>query len=161
MSKPTLCLKLKEITEFSGKAPCPRINASSCIIRNNKGEHLLVIHGGRNDEIFNGTKNVALNDVNLFNTVTKQWMQLAMYGQHPCSRWSHSMVAYKDSDFDGFIIFGGINLRSYCQSNLHMFNILNYDEQKDVEEVPEFSLNRENLEKQLKQPANNNLFGLS
>lgn len=46
VSKPTLCLTIKEITDFKGKAPCPRINASSCIVRNNKGEHLLIIHGG-------------------------------------------------------------------------------------------------------------------
>ena len=86
----------------------------------------MVIYGGRNDDVFDQIKNVALNDINLLNTVTMNWMQIATYGKHPCSRWSHIMVPYKSESFNGFLIFGGINLRNYCKSNVHCFNVLNF-----------------------------------
>ena len=71
---PTLCVTFKELTEFQGRPPTPRINASSCVIMNSKKEHIIVVYGGRNDEVFNSIKNVALNDINLFNTSTITWM---------------------------------------------------------------------------------------
>ena len=91
-SKPALCLTIDKITDFKGRPPCSRTQSASTVIRNPQKEHLLVIYGGRNDGIFGGTQNVALNDINIFNTVTREWTSLAMYGLLPCSRWAHSIV---------------------------------------------------------------------
>ena len=47
------------------------------------------------------------------------------------------MAPYSSEDFDGFIIFGGTNLRNYCKSNMHYFNFLNFGgDIKDAEPVP-------------------------
>jgi len=119
--KPALCLNLSQARDFSGQPPCPRILAASCVLRNAQGEHLFVIYGGRNDQIFGGTKNVALNDVNIFNTVTRHWSSLAMYGIIPSSRWAHIIVPNRQHYSDGFIVLGGINLNSYCCTKLTTF----------------------------------------
>jgi hypothetical protein len=54
-----------------------------------------------------------------------------MFGQMPCSRWSHVAVSsadYKDLPLgwdsplkDTLFIFGGISLNSYCRSKLYSF----------------------------------------
>ena len=87
---------------------------------------LLVIYGGRNDGIFASTKNVALNDICIFNVNHRQWVSLAMYGIPPSSRWSHFMVPNRRYNPDGVVIFGGVSLKNYCKSRLHSFQILSY-----------------------------------
>ena len=47
-----LYIKETEIINFSGRPPCARIQASSCVIENIAQEQLLLIYGGRNDSIF-------------------------------------------------------------------------------------------------------------
>jgi hypothetical protein len=100
--KPALCLTLKQITEFSGKAPCPRTNATSTIIQDNDKTHYMVVYGGRNDQIYGDTGNIGLNDINLFNTKTLTWTALAFYGIQPCSRWAHIMIPNRADQPDGF-----------------------------------------------------------
>ena len=85
---------------------------------------MLVIYGGRNDTIFKMTNNVALNDICLFNLQTFTWESLAMFGQTPCSRWSHCMIAQDsktNSASKGFLIFGGVNLTTYCKNKIQTF----------------------------------------
>ena len=71
------------------------------------GEYL-VIHGGRNDHIYQTVKNIGLNDIHLYNISANSWMALAIYDQIPNSRWGH--VAWSDPVRKRIIIFGGMNL---------------------------------------------------
>lgn len=83
----------------------------------------LLIYGGRNDNIYSMTKNVALNDICLFNLNTFTWEALAMFGQMPSSRWNHAMAA-RASDHsagEGVIVLGGISMQGYCKSKLFSF----------------------------------------
>jgi hypothetical protein len=91
-----------------------------------------VIYGGRNDQIYGGTNNVALNDINIFNSTLKQWCTVALYGMMPCSRWSHVMVPNKQEDPDGFVILGGQNLYNYCKSKLCSFKIINFGTEEQL-----------------------------
>ena len=88
------------------------------------GNQLLVVYGGRNDKIYGSTGNVALNDICVFNCNQSTWEPLAMFGQMPCSRWSHTMVAMSNTQsyHEGFLVFGGVNLRTYCKSNFFTFS---------------------------------------
>lgn len=124
--RPALFVTIEQVTEFSGRPPCPRIHAASCMIKNLFDDPLLVIYGGRNDAIFAGTRNVALNDVCLFNTVSSEWMSLAMYGIQPCSRWSHVIVPNRECNPTGFLVLGGVNLNNYCRSKLYSFHMLSF-----------------------------------
>ncbi len=106
--------------------PCPRTNSTMIHLQQkNIGLHMLVIYGGRNDNIFSMTNNVALNDICIFNLNKFTWETVAMFGQMPCSRWSHCMVArgYEQMSSDGFMIFGGVNLQNYCKSTLYNFQL--------------------------------------
>lgn len=86
---------------------------------------MLVIYGGRNDHLFKMTNNVALNDICLFNLNTYTWESLAMFGQMPCSRWGHSMVARSEdhSTTEGFLIFGGVSIQTYLKSQVYSFQL--------------------------------------
>ena len=51
-----------------------------------------------------------------------------MYGDVPCSRWSHCFTLNRgegNGSVDGFLVFGGVNLRNYCRSKIYQFQILN------------------------------------
>ena len=62
----------------------------------------------------------------MFNVNKKEWVALGMYGQHPCSRWAHTLTSNGSSrSSDGFIVFGGVNLKSYCRTKVYQFEILN------------------------------------
>ena len=46
----------------------------------------------------------------------------------PCSRWSHCFTLNRGGNSgatDGFLIFGGVNLKNYCKSRVYQFQILN------------------------------------
>jgi hypothetical protein len=49
-------------------------------------------------------------------------MQVALYGDIPSSRWGHQMVAETDEGKNKVLLFGGINLNSYCDSTIYEFN---------------------------------------
>ena len=86
---------------------------------------MLVIYGGRNDNIFSMTNNVALNDICIFNLNTFTWESVALFGQMPCSRWSHCMIAkgHDHLSSEGLLVFGGVNLQNYCKSKLYTFQL--------------------------------------
>lgn len=68
---PELTLNVRQITNYAGQPPCPRIGASMVHLalggKHGNGQHLLVIYGGRNDRVYESTGNVALNDICIFN----------------------------------------------------------------------------------------------
>ena len=109
-------MKLKQLTDYKGRPPCARINAASTIIRTPEDEILLVIYGGRNDQIFPVIGNVALNDICIFNVNFKTWTSLAIFGMQPCSRWSTILLPNRKHQPDGILVFGGVNLNNYCTS---------------------------------------------
>lgn len=84
-----------------------------------KNHYYLVIHGGRNDSIYAQTKNVALNDICMYNVNTNEWVAIAMYSHMPCSRWSHTITTNSTYAEDGILIFGGVNLKNYCKSKVY------------------------------------------
>ena len=87
------------------------------------GHQLLVLYGGRNDRIYDSTGNVALNDICVYNCNLMAWEPLAMFNQMPCSRWSHTMIPLTSTQsyHEGFIVFGGVNLKAYCKSKFYTF----------------------------------------
>ena len=46
-----------------------------------------------------------------------------MFNQMPCSRWSHTMIPLSSTQsyHEGFILFGGVNLKAYCKSKFYTF----------------------------------------
>lgn len=85
----TICFKVTEIKAVAGKAPCPRHSHAATFIKK-----YLVIHGGRNDEIYNHQiHNIGLNDIHLFDIMTLTWLPVAIFNEVPSSRWSHIMCA--------------------------------------------------------------------
>lgn len=88
--------------------------------------------------IFAKTNNVALNDICVFNINKREWEPLCMFGQMPCSRWSHITVPVSSNSRDKFgllneqndtlFVFGGINLNSYCRSAIYTFKFGTYNE---------------------------------
>ena len=45
----------------------------------------------------------------------------------PSSRWSHCFTLNSGAGTvsDGFLVFGGVNLKNYCKSRIYQFQILN------------------------------------
>ena len=72
---------------------------------------LLVLYGGRNDNIYEWTGTMTLNDICIFNLNLCTWQSLAIFGQMPPSRTNHTMAALDDLSGHraGFVIFGGTN----------------------------------------------------
>ena len=79
----------------------------------------LVLFGGRNDAIFPSIRNVALNDLHIYDIQANRWLPVVIYGDMPSSRWGHKLVANQDK----IMLFGGMNLNSYCESVLWDFHI--------------------------------------
>eukprot|EP00347_Sterkiella_histriomuscorum_P014797 403359488 len=87
------------------------------------GNHYLIIYGGRNDNIFKQTQNVALNDLCMFSINTQEWITVANYGQLPVSRWGASIIQ-SDEQNGKIIMFGGINLKSYCKARIYQLEFI-------------------------------------
>ena len=90
-----------------GRGPVARAQHSATFFKNQ-----LVIFGGRNDAIYPVIKNVALNDLHVYDVAENRWQALAIYGDLPESRWGHRLVANQEK----IVIFGGMNLGTYCES---------------------------------------------
>lgn len=130
-------LTVKKIENYTGMPPCPRSQFQMTNLQSN-GEQLLIVYGGRNDVIFKQTQNVALNDICVFNINKHQWEALAVFGQMPCSRWSHFMTKVNgdtDSAADGILIFGGVNIKSYCRSILWNFSLHEKEESQSPKKI--------------------------
>lgn len=53
---------------------------------------------------------------------------MAIFGDAPVSRWSHCFLPNRGHGYgatDGFLVFGGVNLKNYCKSRIYQFQILN------------------------------------
>ena len=102
--------------------------------------YFIVIYGGKSDKIFKDTKNLALNDFCLYDIPNNKWDTIVTHGFHPISRWGHSMCAI---DKEQVLVFGGINLQSYCKSDLNAFNL-------NPKLTKQFVKKFDNLSKQIK-----------
>ena len=65
-------------------------------------------------------KNVALNDMHIYDSKTNAWCAVAIYGDVPRSRWGHKLATNDDQKI---MLFGGMNLNSYCESVFYEINI--------------------------------------
>ena len=86
-------------------------------------QRYLVIHGGRNDDIYQHIQKVSLNDLHLYDVNMNMWLTVALHGDIPTSRWGHAMCAadtpQQDYQSNHLIIFGGGNLEHYCDSTIY------------------------------------------
>lgn len=73
------------------------------------------MHGGRNDIAYSRYKMVALGDLHILDLQKMEWQQIAMYGDVPQARWGHQML----SNGNQIIIFGGMDLTSFCESMVY------------------------------------------
>lgn len=85
--KPEVKLLAKKLKP-EGRGPIARAQHSATFFKNQ-----LVIFGGRNDAVFSTIKNVALNDLHIYDIASNKWAAIAMYGDIPGSRWGHTLVA--------------------------------------------------------------------
>ena len=97
-----------------GRAPIARSQHSATYFKD-----YLVIYGGRNDAIYPLIKNVAMNDLHIYEVALNKWATIAIYGNLPGSRWGHRLVANETK----IVLFGGMNLGSYCESVLYDIHI--------------------------------------
>ena len=97
-----------------GRGPIARAQHSATFFRNQ-----LVIFGGRNDAVFPSIKNVALNDLHIYDVALNRWSALALYGDILGSRWGHRLVSNQNK----IVLFGGMNLTSYCESVVYDIHI--------------------------------------
>ena len=116
-------LRATNISKYAkGRAPSARYAHQATSI--SKGRYL-VISGGRNNAMFKTLGNIAMNDINLFNTQSFEWETLAMYGHLPLSRWNHSVLGLEDGE--RLMIFGGLNMTAYMSSSsLYVFELGEY-----------------------------------
>jgi len=107
--------------QMEGQVPCPRHSHSATCYR-----HYLVIHGGRNDKLFPHLGNIGLNDMHMFNILTRTWVSIAIYNDLPSSRWGHSMVNTQSNLDSGgeeeILLFGGVNINTFCDPSVFKFN---------------------------------------
>ena len=111
---PTLSL-IAEKREPEGRPPVARVLHTACFFNN----RYLAIYGGKNESVYKYIHNLGLNDICLYDLENNRWEALAMFGSVPSSRWAHAMCAYESK----LIVFGGINLKSYCSGNAKVFDI--------------------------------------
>ena len=78
-----------------------------------------MIFGGRNDDVYPIIKAVSLNDLHIYDIEQNRWAAIAMYGEIPGSRWGHRLVSNEQK----IMLFGGMNLSSYCESVVYDIHI--------------------------------------
>jgi N-acetylneuraminic acid mutarotase len=83
-------------------------------------KNYMIIHGGRNDEIYKAVTNSALNDLHIYDIFKNSWINIAMYGEIPTSRWGHSVVA--DETQNLVYILGGSSLYSFCDTSIYQLD---------------------------------------
>ena len=111
---PTLAV-IAEKREPEGRPPVPRVLHTACFFNN----RYLAIYGGKNESVYKYIHNLGLNDICLYDVENNRWEALAMFGSVPSSRWAHTMCAHDSK----LIVFGGINLKSYCSGNAKVFDV--------------------------------------
>lgn len=116
-TKPLTCYK----PECAGKAPEPRLQHSMSYL---PSQNLIVIYGGRNES----ETNYFLDGVSILNLDTLTWATVAVYGNVPPARFSHSTACYGSK----MLVFGGIKNRGYTEAIMH---VLELDQVKAVKLV--------------------------
>ena len=106
-----------ERKEPEGRPPAPRALHTASFL----SSRYLAIYGGKNERIYTQIRNIALNDVCLYDVEKNCWEALAMFGNVPSSRWGHAMCSHEGR----LIVLGGINLKSYCSGNAKVFDTSN------------------------------------
>ncbi|CDW73789.1 kelch motif family protein [Stylonychia lemnae] len=133
--KPKIYFELTKIVP-EGIPPCSRYLHSACYVQGSKSSGskdsadsgmigYLAIFGGRNDLLFKETgNNIALNDLHVYDIKRNLWLTIAIYGDIPMSRWGHQLVSGEagSQSETKMIIFGGINLQSYCDTSIFEFD---------------------------------------
>ena len=76
--------------------------------------------------IYSFLKNVALNDLHVYDIKSNSWSAVALYGDLPNSRWGHKLCANGSS----IVLFGGMNLSSYNDSEIYEIQV---DDNKVIE----------------------------
>ena len=76
--------------------------------------------------IYSFLKNVALNDLHVYDIQSNSWSAVALYGDLPNSRWGHKLCANGNS----IVLFGGMNLSSYNDSEIYEIQV---DDNKVIE----------------------------
>ena len=104
-----------------GRGPVARSQHAATVFKNK-----LVISGGRSDLVYSFLRNVALNDLHIYDIKTNSWSAIALYGDIPKSRWGHKLCANANS----IMLFGGMNLSSYNDSEIFEIHV---DENKVIE----------------------------
>jgi len=113
----TICVKVTKIeAKGGGMPPCPRHSHASAFVSTTSRSYI-AIHGGRNDEIYSHLHNIGLNDLHLFDITKQVWMSVALYNHLPSSRWAHQLCQDQHRS-DHLIMFGGVNVKRYCDSSL-------------------------------------------
>lgn len=113
MNRPEVRLVIQSVKP-EGRGPIARAQHSATFFKNQ-----LVIYGGRNDNVYTLIKNVALNDLHIYDCKLNRWAAIAIYGDIPGSRWGHKLVANENK----IVLFGGMNLSTYCESVLFDFHL--------------------------------------
>ena len=68
----------------------------------------MAIFGGRNDKMFKEYRNVALNDLHLYDIEKNEWTNVESFGCYPEGRYGHAMVSIQGPyNSAQLIIFGG------------------------------------------------------
>ena len=70
--------------------------------------------------------------MHLFDVHSYTWTSVAIYNQVPTSRWAHIICSEEDKP-GSFIIFGGVNMASYCDTTLYEVNFDQQDLMQFVE----------------------------
>lgn len=125
----TICCRVTKVEATGGgQSPSARYAHGSAFV----SDRYVVIHGGRNDTGFSEIKNIGLNDIHLFDVHTYTWTSVAIYNQVPTSRWAHILCSEGDKP-GSLIIFGGVNMASYCDTTLYEVNFDQQDLMQFVE----------------------------
>ncbi len=118
-----LCFRVIKLKpeQMEGQVPCPRHSHAATYFK-----HYLVIHGGRNDKLFPHLGNIGLNDMHMFNILTKTWISIAIYNDLPTSRWGHQMVNTTHNLEAGgeeeILLLGGVGITSFCDTSVYKFH---------------------------------------
>lgn len=81
-----------EQVKTKGRAPCARYQHAACYFQTDS-RRLLIVHGGRNDDIYNEMKDCALNDLHLLELGMLEWQRVVIFGSLCEQRWAHQMSA--------------------------------------------------------------------
>ena len=81
---------------------------------------LLIIHGGRNDNLYESAGSFCLADIQILNIEFMQWSNVIMQGYNADTpRCSHSAAIFGNN----LLIFGGLNINEYANSALRYIEL--------------------------------------